>query len=111
MIANIVRHFPNPIFPSLTDASRQSLPLSGSKPRLVRQSAFHDETQEPSSPRLNVRFLPTIPSAPDSSVQLDDEQDEPQNNEAETPETVNLQMPPEGDTTILSSPKIKSKPP
>ncbi|KAG5674279.1 hypothetical protein PVAND_004258 [Polypedilum vanderplanki] len=53
-----------------SNSSRQSLP--GSKPRLVRQSAFHDETQEPAT-LLGVRYLPTIPSAPDSSVQLDDE--------------------------------------
>lgn len=98
---------------SLTDSSRQSLPIiigTNSKPRLVRQSAFHDETQEPSSPRLNVRFLPTIPSAPDSSVQLDDEPDDEQQNSQEAPESVNLQIPDEN-STILSSPKIKNKPP
>ncbi|XP_055600909.1 leucine-rich repeat-containing G-protein coupled receptor 5A-like [Uranotaenia lowii] len=52
---------------------RQSIP--GGKPRLVRQSAVHDDSQELSCspPRLGVRFLPTIPSAADSSVQLDDD--------------------------------------
>lgn len=96
----------------LPDPSRQSLPIivGAGKPRLVRQSAFHDETQEPSSPRLNVRFpLPTIPSAPDSSVQLDDEPED-QQTVAETPEAVNLQIPADN-STILSSPKSNSKPP
>uniref|UniRef100_A0A182MV53 G-protein coupled receptors family 1 profile domain-containing protein n=1 Tax=Anopheles culicifacies TaxID=139723 RepID=A0A182MV53_9DIPT len=53
--------------------ARQSIP--GGKPRLVRQSAVQEDTQELSCspPRLGVRFLPTIPSAADSSVQLDDE--------------------------------------
>lgn len=88
----------------------------GGKPRLVRQSAFQDETQEPSSPRLNVRFLPTIPSAPDSSVQLDEEQDDPESEAAEDEavkkeeEPAKLQIP-EGNSSILSSPNIKIKPP
>lgn len=102
---------PSSFFPSnenfRTDSSRQSVSLGG-KPRLVRQSAFQDETQEPQDSRLNVRFLPTIPSAPDSSVQLDEEGDEPQST-AETPESVPLQIP-EGNSSILSSPK-KSEPP
>lgn len=53
--------------------SRQSIP--GGKPRLVRQSAVTDDSQDLSCspPRLSVRFLPTIPSAADSSVQLDEE--------------------------------------
>lgn len=82
----------------------------GGKPRLVRQSAFQDESQEPSSPRLNVRFLPTIPSAPDSSVQLDDEPDEsPVTAEAE-PEPVTLKIP-ASESSDISSPNINSKPP
>ena len=92
-----------------TGSSRQSMSIGG-KPRLVRQSAFQDETQEPSSPRLNVRFLPTIPSAPDSSVQLDEEPDDlPCCDEAN--EEIKLQIPDEGNSTVLSSPNIKSKPP
>lgn len=45
------------------------------KPRLVRQQAVQEETADLSSspPRLSVRFLPTIPSAADSSVILDDD--------------------------------------
>lgn len=41
----------------------------------MRQSAVQDDTQELSCspPRLGVRFLPTIPSAADSSIQLDDD--------------------------------------
>lgn len=42
-----------------------------SKPRLVRQEAVQEE-EDSSPPRLGVRFLPTIPSAADSSVILDD---------------------------------------
>lgn len=51
------------------------------KPRLVRQQAVvQEESTEASStsPKLNVRFLPTIPSAADSSVIIDEEsQNEP----------------------------------
>jgi hypothetical protein len=62
----------------LTDSSRN--PSLTGKPRLVRQTAFQaDEVPEPTSPRLGVRFLPTIPSAPDSSVQLDDDLPESEN--------------------------------
>ncbi|XP_053694769.1 leucine-rich repeat-containing G-protein coupled receptor 5 [Sabethes cyaneus] len=59
--------------PHHTSGARQSIP--GGKPRLVRQSAVQDDSQELSCspPRLGVRFLPTIPSAADSSVQLDDD--------------------------------------
>lgn len=83
---------------------------------MVRQSAFQDETQEPSSPRLNVRFLPTIPSAPDSSVQLDEEQDEQPETPGEAPlaapEEPEVKLPTtDGDSSILSSPKSNSKPP
>ncbi|KAI8121074.1 Lutropin-choriogonadotropic hormone receptor, partial [Lucilia cuprina] len=41
------------------------------KPRLVRQEAVQEE-EDTSPPRLGVRFLPTIPSAADSSVILED---------------------------------------
>ncbi|XP_030377139.1 leucine-rich repeat-containing G-protein coupled receptor 6 [Scaptodrosophila lebanonensis] len=41
------------------------------KPRLVRQEAVQEE-EDSSPPRLGVRFLPTIPSAADSSVIMDD---------------------------------------
>ncbi|KAK3914592.1 Leucine-rich repeat-containing G-protein coupled receptor 5 [Frankliniella fusca] len=47
------------------------------KPRLTRQSAIHDDLvlEPPGSPgRLTVRFLTTIPSAAETSVQQDDEQ-------------------------------------
>ncbi|XP_055684982.1 lutropin-choriogonadotropic hormone receptor isoform X2 [Lutzomyia longipalpis] len=53
---------------------RNSIP--GAKPRLVRQSAVQEELSadlSASPPRLGVRFLPTIPSAADSSVQLDED--------------------------------------
>lgn len=45
-----------------------------SKPRLTRQCAIQDETDPPGSPgRLTVRFLTTIPSAAENSMQLEDE--------------------------------------
>jgi hypothetical protein len=80
---------------------------------LVRQSAFQDEAPEPTSPRLNVRFLPTIPSAPDSSVQMDDENDN-ENKEQESVEQeqqLHIQMPAVESSTNSSSLMIKSKPP
>jgi len=45
------------------------------KPRLIRQSAVHEDFGDvPGSPgRLTVRFLTTIPSAAETSVQNDDE--------------------------------------
>ncbi|XP_073994058.1 G-protein coupled receptor rickets isoform X3 [Rhodnius prolixus] len=45
------------------------------KPRLTRQSAVVDETEGPpgSPARLTVRFLTTIPSAAESSMQMDEE--------------------------------------
>lgn len=68
--------------------SRQSIP--GPKPRLVRQQAVnqddsHLDLSGSISPpgRLNVRFLPTIPSAADSSLQLEEDTEsnvEKQNN-------------------------------
>lgn len=84
----------------------------GTKPRLVRQQAVQEESAELSCspPRLGVRFLPTIPSAADSSVVIDEES----NNECTvggpgTPFYTVLQS---GNTlTTLSSPKNKSKPP
>ncbi|XP_017465103.1 PREDICTED: leucine-rich repeat-containing G-protein coupled receptor 4 isoform X1 [Rhagoletis zephyria] len=42
-----------------------------SKPRLVRQEAVQEE-EDSSPPRLGVRFLPTIPSAADSSIIMED---------------------------------------
>ncbi|CAH0561146.1 unnamed protein product [Brassicogethes aeneus] len=46
-----------------------------SKPRLTRQCAIQDEADPPGSPgRLTVRFLTTIPSAAENSMQLEDEQ-------------------------------------
>lgn len=96
----------------MTDSSRQAVP-GGNKPRLVRQSAFQDESQEPTSPRLNVRFLPTIPSAPDSSVQLEDEPEEQiiinENQDSESLDQSAITM--AIDSTKLSSPKINHKPP
>lgn len=47
---------------------------SRTKPRLTRQCAIQDESEPPGSPgRLTVRFLTTIPSAAETSMQLDDE--------------------------------------
>lgn len=44
------------------------------KPRLTRQCAIQDEGDPPGSPgRLTVRFLTTIPSAAENSMQLEDE--------------------------------------
>lgn len=44
------------------------------KPRLTRQCAIQDESEPPGSPgRLTVRFLTTIPSAAENSMQLDDD--------------------------------------
>ncbi|XP_074025925.1 G-protein coupled receptor rickets isoform X4 [Leptinotarsa decemlineata] len=46
-----------------------------SKPRLTRQCAIQDEIEPPGSPgRLTVRFLTTIPSAAENSMQLEDDQ-------------------------------------
>ncbi|XP_025836761.1 lutropin-choriogonadotropic hormone receptor-like isoform X3 [Agrilus planipennis] len=45
-----------------------------SKPRLTRQSAIQDDCDSPGSPgRLTVRFLTTIPSAAENSMQMEDE--------------------------------------
>ncbi|XP_049826090.1 lutropin-choriogonadotropic hormone receptor isoform X2 [Aethina tumida] len=45
------------------------------KPRLTRQCAIQDENEPPGSPgRLTVRFLTTIPSAAENSMQLEDDQ-------------------------------------
>lgn len=95
-----------------TDSSRQLSFNSGSKPRLVRQSAFHHD-EEPSSPRLNVRFLPTIPSAPDSSVQLDEEpEDQPEFvNIVEEKSSDTLQIPKASHEISSPKNKTKSKPP
>lgn len=44
------------------------------KPRLTRQCAIQDESEPPGSPgRLTVRFLTTIPSAAENSMQMEDE--------------------------------------
>lgn len=44
------------------------------KPRLTRQCAISDDSEPPGTPgRLTVRFLTTIPSAAENSVQLEDE--------------------------------------
>lgn len=93
--------------------------VSNAKPRLVRQQAVQEEIVEPSCspPKLSVRFLPTIPSAADSSVVIDEES----HNDLSTATTTNnnagssfytiLQS---GNTlTTLSSPKTNKleKPP
>lgn len=44
------------------------------KPRLTRQSAVQDEDLPGSPGRLTVRFLTTIPSAAETSMQMEDEQ-------------------------------------
>lgn len=87
---------------------RPSIP--GGKPRLVRQSAIHDDTQELSSspPRLGVRFLPTIPSATDSTVQIDEESTIG-TVESGTPFYSVIQS--GNPLTTLSSPKDETKPP
>lgn len=87
---------------------RPSIP--GGKPRLVRQSAIHDDTQELSSspPRLGVRFLPTIPSATDSTVQIDEESTIG-TVETGTPFYAVIQS--GNPLTTLSSPKDETKPP
>lgn len=83
------------------------------KPRLVRQHAVHEEISDLSCspPRLGVRFLPTIPSAADSSIVLDEES----HNEigAQTTGTPFYAILQSGNTmTTLSSPKNnKNKPP
>lgn len=41
------------------------------KPRLVRQEAVQEE-EDALTPRLGVRFLPTIPSAADSSIAMEE---------------------------------------
>ncbi|XP_076257217.1 G-protein coupled receptor rickets isoform X2 [Rhynchophorus ferrugineus] len=49
------------------------------KPRLIRQYAIQDDMEPPGSPgRLTVRFLTTIPSAAENSMQMEEEQ--PSNN-------------------------------
>lgn len=82
----------------------------GTKPRLVRQQAVQEESAELSCspPRLGVRFLPTIPSAADSSVVIDEES----NNESTAGGTPFYTVLQSGNTlTTLSSPKNKTKPP
>lgn len=66
------------LFCFLSGITRQSIP--GPKPRLVRQQAVnqddsHLDLSGSMSPpgRLNVRILPTIPSAADSSLQLEED--------------------------------------
>ncbi|KAJ8967185.1 hypothetical protein NQ314_003014 [Rhamnusium bicolor] len=59
----------------MSRSSASSEPTRGrTKPRLTRQTAIQDETDPPGSPgRLTVRFLTTIPSAAENSMQLEDE--------------------------------------
>ncbi|XP_037910640.1 leucine-rich repeat-containing G-protein coupled receptor 5 isoform X3 [Hermetia illucens] len=78
---------------------------SGSKPRLVRQQAVQEE-EDSSPPRLGVRFLPTIPSAADSSVAMEEDSHE---NSASSQFYTVLQS--GGAKAVLSSPKDKKKPP
>lgn len=94
------------------------------KPRLVRQQAVQEEVNDVSStsPKLNVhKFLPTIPSAADSSVIIDEESNNEQstassaannNNVGSTFYTI-LQTPSGNTLTTLSSPKSNKleKPP
>lgn len=74
-VALITKYFPIYLF----DANNRAIgkaSVSNAKPRLVRQQAVvQEEVVEPSStsPKLSVRFLPTIPSAADSSVIIDEE--------------------------------------
>lgn len=59
-----------------------------SKPRLTRQHAIRDELGEPpgSPGRLTVRFLTTIPSAAETSMQMDEEPPSPSRPQSEAAE-------------------------
>lgn len=95
---------PNANFIILPGVGKQQ--STGTKPRLVRQQAVQEESSDIASspPRLGVRFLPTIPSAADSSVILDDDS---HNEAAGSPFYTVLQS---GNTlTTLSSPTKCSK--
>lgn len=99
--------------------------MSIAKPRLVRQQAVQEEVNDISStsPKLNVRFLPTIPSAADSSVIIDEESNNEQNTASSTSNNNNnnvgssfytiLQAHSGNTLTTLSSPKSNKleKPP
>lgn len=98
------------------DSSRQSLSSnSGSqiqKPRLVRQAAYDEPLQqEPTSPKLNVRFLPTIPSAPDSSVQFDEDLEESSKAVNDLKDTTHKSNTLQFLQVLESSPKLNIKPP
>lgn len=89
----------------------------------MRQSAINDDHEiSCSPPRLNVRFLPTIPSAADSSVVMDEESTQANDsgnnsagvhsnaeNHRGTPFYAVLQC--GNPQTTLSSPKDETKPP
>uniref|UniRef100_A0A1B0CYD1 G-protein coupled receptors family 1 profile domain-containing protein n=1 Tax=Phlebotomus papatasi TaxID=29031 RepID=A0A1B0CYD1_PHLPP len=94
----------------LADTPRNSIP--GAKPRLVRQSAVQEEFStdlSASPPRLGVRFLPTIPSAADSSVQLDEESQQAICDSTGIAFYTILQS--GSPLATLSSPKDKNRPP
>ncbi|XP_044736880.1 lutropin-choriogonadotropic hormone receptor [Chrysoperla carnea] len=56
-----IQHVPEPVRPR-------------SKPRLTRQCAIQDDSEPPGTPgRLTVRFLTTIPSAAETSMQIDED--------------------------------------
>lgn len=80
----------------------------------MRQQAVQEESAELSCspPRLGVRFLPTIPSAADSSVVIDEESNNDSAGCGSGPGTPFYTVLQSGSTlTTLSSPKNKSKPP
>lgn len=99
--------------------------VSIAKPRLVRQQAVQEDVNEISStsPKLNVRFLPTIPSAADSSIIIDEESNNEHSTASTTSNTNNnnigttfytiLQANSGNTLTTLSSPKSNKlqKPP
>lgn len=95
--------------------------VNNAKPRLVRQQAVVQEEITAdlscSPPRLGVRFLPTIPSAADSSVIMDEESLNETNNANDrtvgTPFYTVLQGDNGNTLTTLSSPKNNNlmKPP
>lgn len=96
--------------------------VNNAKPRLVRQQAVQEEITADlsySPPRLGVRFLPTIPSAADSSVIMDEESINDANNANDRTATVGtpfytvLQGDNGNTLTTLSSPKNNNlkKPP
>ncbi|ALC39622.1 rk [Drosophila busckii] len=86
---------------------------AANKPRLVRQEAVQEE-EDSSPPRLGVRFLPTIPSAADSSVILEDGESANAGGAASTSAAAFLGMPLPGVASgflVLHAPPAQDKTP